>query len=206
MENNYILYGALTGNCLRAAVALEEAGLPYTTKKIALRRGEHKGAAFLAINPLGLVPALVAVSGDGEQTIFTESNAIMFYAAERTRGAKLIGVDMPSRTKILERFFFFLTEVISPSIAGFRLRGTGLDEGIRYFDQKIVESLTLADSFVRSDLYMAGDDFSLADIAAFTMAAAHKDKLDWSTLPNLSDWFNRVADRPAVKRGMSAFN
>lgn len=206
MDNHHILYGARTGNCLRAAIALEEAGVPYTTSVVALRRGEHKGAAFLAINPLGLVPALAVVDGDGKQTIITESNAIMFYAAEWTNGANPIGVDLHSRTTVHERFFYFLTEAISPSIAGFRLGGAGLADAAKFCDEKIVASLTLADSFVRSDAFMAGGRFSLADIAAFTIAAAHKDKLDWSALPNLNDWFNRVAARPAVQRGMSVFN
>jgi GST-like protein len=206
LDNHHILYGARTGNCLRAAVALEEAGVPYTISKIALRRGEHKGAEFLAINPLGLVPALAVVDGNAEQTIITESNAIMFYAGEWANGANLTGIDVQSRAKVLERFFYFLTEVISPSIAGFRLAGAGIVDGAKYCDEKIAASLTVADSFVRSDLFMAGGSFSLADIAAFTIAAAHKEKLDWSSLPSLNDWFNRVAGRPAVQRGMAAFN
>ena len=206
MDNHITLYGARTGNCLRAAVALEEAGIAYSVRKIALRQGEHKEAAFLAINPQGLLPALTVLSEGREQTLLTQSNAIMFYAAERASDPTLVGADLHARARTWERFFFFLTEVISPSVAGFKLVGEGLTAGTRYFHRSIVANLSLADSFVESSEYMAGHRFSLADIAAFTITAAHKEKLDWSELPNLSDWFNRVAARPAVQRGMSAFD
>jgi GST-like protein len=206
LDHQHILYGARTGNCLRAAVALEEAGLPHTIRKIALRRGEHKGAEFLAINPLGLVPALAVVDDSGGQTIITESNAIMFYAGEWAKDAHLLGVDLLSRAQVLERFFYFLTEAIAPSMAGFKLGGAGITDGARYCDAKIAESLTFADNFVRSNLFMAGERFSLADIAAYTIIAAHQEKLDWSVLPSLDAWFHRVGERPAVQRGMSAFN
>jgi len=53
------LYGAQTGNCLRAAIALEEAMVPYTVRHVDLRSGEHRRAAYLALNPAGQVPTMV---------------------------------------------------------------------------------------------------------------------------------------------------
>ncbi|WP_413456970.1 glutathione S-transferase family protein [Herbaspirillum huttiense] len=206
MDDHHILYGARSGNCLRAAVALEEAGIAHTIRKIALRQGEHKKPAFLAINPQGLVPALAVVRAGREQTLLTQSNAIMFYAAQRAADINLGGADLDAKARIWERFFFFLTEAIAPSMAGFKLAGEGLTDGTRYFHKSIVANLELADSYVRTNPYMAGESFSLADIAAYTITVAHKDKLDWSRLPNLDEWFKRVAARPAVARAMSAFD
>lgn len=151
-------------------------------------------------------PALAVANDSCRQTIITESNAIMFHADEWARDAHLLGVDLQSRAQVLERFFYFLTEAIAPSMAGFKLGGAGITDGAKYYDAKIAQSLTFADSFVRSNLFIAGERFSLADIAAYTIIAAHKEKLDWSTLPALNDWFHRIAGRPAVQRGMSAFN
>lgn len=206
MNTHYTLYGAKTGNCLRAAIALEEAGIAYDIEHLALRQGEHKHEAFLAINPFGVVPALIVEEADGNQTVITQSNAIVLYAAENAVGADVLGRDPLSRARTLERFFYFLTDAIAPSHAGFRIAGSGFAEAAQLLDQKVISSLSASEIFVRSAPYMAGSAFSIADIAAFTVMAVYQDKLDWSAQPALRDWFDRVADRKGVKLGMAKFN
>jgi len=51
---------------------------------------------------------------------------------------------------------------------------------------------------------MAGDQFSMADISAFTIAASMRDRLDWAVLSRLSRWFDAIEARPAVQRGLKS--
>src|SRR5215813_1252341 len=117
-----ILYGAPTGNCIRAAIALEEAGLPYVVRKIDLRNGEQHSASYLSLNPAGLVPTIVVQAEGVDSLVITQSNAIIFYAAERAAGRLLPKEGDAQRALVLERFFCFVTDVIAPSYASFLAR------------------------------------------------------------------------------------
>ena len=205
MNQQWILHGAPTGNCLRAAIALSEAGLPFTVKRVLLRSGEHKQAEYLAVNPLGQVPALAITGGEDGGTIITQSNAIMFHAAEAAPASGLLGTTPLARTKVFERFFYFLTEVIVPSSASFQLKSASAGAAAQILDSKFLARLSYAEEFLRSHAYIAGDEFTLADIAAFTIAFAYKDALDWSALPKMRAWYEHVAQRPGVQRGMDVF-
>lgn len=198
------LYGAPTGNCIRAAIALEEAGLAYSARHVDLAGGEHKRADHLALNPAGKVPMLVERKGDEPVFVLTQSNAIIFYAAERTRDRLLPEADRP-RATTYERFFFFLTDVIAVSHAAFSLRNEGISNGSTSLLKRMLTTIEMAEHFVRQDAYMASDSFSMADIAAYTIIASVEAHLPWARLPNLRRWYEVVADRPSVVRGLRAF-
>jgi GSH-dependent disulfide-bond oxidoreductase len=97
------LYGAKTGNSLRAAIGLSEAGLSYRIRHVDLQSGEQRGRAHLALNPAGKVPVLVVRSSAATSTtVVTQSNAILFYAAERSPDRLLPPQGTVSRVKALE--------------------------------------------------------------------------------------------------------
>lgn len=200
------LYGARTGNCLRVTVALEEAGLPYRPIRLDLRRGEHQTAEFLALNPDGKVPVIVdRIDGD-ETLVLTQSNAILFYVAEAAPGT-LFPVDgVRQRAVAYERFFYFLTDVIAPSHAAFQLRANGVkDSSSQVLDLRAMKTLTAAERFVETSEFIAGETFTLADIAAVTITFAIERHIDWSELPQLRRWYQSVMARPSVIRGLAAF-
>jgi GST-like protein len=205
MHPQLVLHGAPTGNCFRAAIALSEADLPYAIQRVQLRHGEHKQAEYLAVNPLGQVPALAIPGHDGPGNYITQSNAIMFYAAEATPAAGLLGKAPQERARVLERFFYFLTEVISPSHASFQLKNAFAPGAAQILDSRFLARLAYAEQFLLGQPYMAGDSFTLADIAAFTIAYAYREVLDWPSLPRLRAWYSHVAQRPSIQHGMSAF-
>lgn len=71
------LYAAGTSDGMRARIALEECGLPYTLRPIALEKAEHKTAAFLAMNPNGQIPVIVDRDGPGGKPLtLSQSTAI----------------------------------------------------------------------------------------------------------------------------------
>jgi GST-like protein len=200
------LYGAQTGNCLRAAIALEEAMVPYTVRHVDLRSGEHRRAAYLALNPAGQVPTMVDRSDEASPFVLSQSNAIIFYAAARAPGRLLPEHEGQERAIAYERFFFFVTDVIAPSHAAFFLRRQNAVEAPGLLDERMLAALSAAERYVTRSSFMAGDSFSLADIVAFTIASFVKKRLPWDRLPNLDRWYRTVDARPAVVRGLRAFN
>src|SRR5207253_5012395 len=78
-------YGRMSGNSSRAALGLAETRVAYQPHVLDTHRGENRAAAYLAVNPMGKIPALV----DGE-LILWESNAINWYLAEKFPQARLL--------------------------------------------------------------------------------------------------------------------
>ncbi|RQR44752.1 glutathione S-transferase family protein [Burkholderia sp. Bp9140] len=198
------LYGARTGNCRRAAIALAEAGIAYSVSQVDLRAGEHKSAAFRALNPRGLVPVMVEDGNTGPDLVLTQSNAIMFHAASRSR--ERLAPDQGRQSAVfLDRLFYFVTEVIAPNGSAFALAQQGDEPGARLLAGRSLDALVQAERFLTDSPYIAGDTFTLADIAAYTSVFAVTQDLDWSALPLLHAWYARIGARPGVVRGMAAF-
>lgn len=203
MPESIELYGAQTGNSLRAAIALAEVGIAFTVKPVDLRAGAQYQPEFLAVNPAGKVPALV----DHNFTpalVITQSNAIILYADQQAPGHLAPSQPGPARMRVLERFFYFVTDVIATSHAAFFLRQTGHKEVAAPLEYRALEHLMFAEDFL-SDGFMAGDTFSMADISAFTYVASVHNRLPWDKLPQMTRWFDMIEARPGVQQGMRAF-
>jgi GSH-dependent disulfide-bond oxidoreductase len=199
------LHGAKTGNCIRVAIALEETSVPYDVHPVDLATGGQRSPRHLTLNPLGKVPTLVDRSVPNQTLVLSQSNAILLYLAERSPGRLLpSGVD-GTRELALERFFYFVVDVIAPSHAAFFLRQSGSEDCHVALSQQVLERLGVAETFLTQMPFMAGAEFSLADIAALTITVSLQDKLDWDSYPRLRRWFEAVTDRPSVRRGFRAF-
>ncbi|PYY68954.1 glutathione S-transferase [Pseudomonas jessenii] len=203
MNDRIELFGANTGNSLRAAIALEEAGIAYTARRLDLYAQEHRGPDYLALNPAGKVPTLVD-HGTTPALVINQSNAIIQYADSIAPGKLAPAQPGPERTRVIDRYFFFVTDVIAPSHAAFFLHQARQDKAAAIIDLRVIEQLTYAESFLTGE-FMAGAQFTMADISAFTIARAFRDRLEWKLLPQLSRWFDSVEARPAVQRGLNVF-
>lgn len=195
------LIGARTGNCLRVAIALEETGWPYRVRRLDLARGEQRGAAHLALNPAGKVPTIRTADG----LLLSQSNAILLHVAERAPGL-LLPLDAAARAVALERFFYFVTDVIGVSFAAFLLRAAEQRAASLALEARANAALGHAARFLADGPFMAGAQFSLADICAYTIATAYQRHIDWAGAPQLAEWYQRLGRRPAVARGMAAFD
>jgi len=200
MEDVVELYAAPTGNCLRAVMALEEAGISYDLKTVDLKAGAHKRPPYTDLNPAGLVPTAVVPRTDGGPLVLTQSNAIILYAAGKMTGRLLPENDGTARALVLDRFFFFVTDVIVPSGAGFFLKREGEAEAAAKLDRRVLDALAGAERFAQQSRFIAGDNFSIADIAGFTFTRFARPSLPWAKLPNLQRWFEAVETRPGVQR------
>ncbi|MGE8064479.1 glutathione S-transferase family protein [Pseudomonas sp. NPDC089569] len=203
MSEQIELYGAETGNSLRAAIALEEAGIAYVARKLSLKNAEHKDAAYLLLNPAGQVPTLVDHSCTPPQ-IICQSNAIIQYADAKAPGHLAPACGGAERTAVYERYFYFVTDVIAPSHAAFFLRGKGFDDAAAQLERRVLEQIAYSERFLTGH-FMVANSFSMADISAFTLVLAMREHLNWGDLPVLLRWFDAIVSRPAVQRGLAAF-
>jgi len=200
------LYGAATGNSIRAAISLEESGLPYVAHRVDLRAGEHSIPSFLALNPAGKVPVLVDTREGDEELVLTQSNAIMLHIAQAAPDKLFSASSAAGRARLFERLFYFVTDVIAPSHAAFALREGQFGSAPAVMTARAIQNMEAAERFLLDGGYMAGDHFSIVDIAAVTICSTLASEMDWTTTPRLKAWFERIADRPSVVQGRHVFD
>ena len=189
-----------TPNSIKVVTALEEIGLPYDLKAVNVRTGEQKSEAFLGLNPNGKVPVLV---DDG--FILTESAAILVYLAEKT--GKLLPVDGETRARVFEQLFFHASG-LSPAFgnAGYFKRSSPEPQPIAEarFTKEAERILGLLDAALGKQRFMAGDAFTIADIAHFGWLWRRQfPGLTLDGRPHLSRWYDEVATRPASQRAIA---
>lgn len=201
------LFGDATGNSIRAAIALEESGLAYEPRKVTLARGEHRAAEYLRLNPTGRVPTLVDSGGQaGERLVLTQSNAIMLYIAEKS--GTLLSSNGVERVRALEWLCFFVTDVIAPSLQAFVLsRDTTAAHGdaVQRLNERALAFYEHVDRRLADRPFLAGNSFTVADVAGYTITTALESQLQWDALPHVHRWFGSVGARPAVQRGRQVF-
>jgi GST-like protein len=200
------LYGAKTGNCLRVSIALEEAFVPYHVAHIDLSAGGQHQAEYVKLNPFAKVPTLVDAFGPNGPHVISQSNAILLYLSEKAPGRLVPFERGLQRYRALERFLFFVTDVIAPSHAAFHLTQATDGRNSKELQAKAVSALCFAERLASEAKFIAGDQFTIADIVAFTIAVAMEPMLRWNTLPNLKRWFCDVERREDVARGLKAFD
>jgi GSH-dependent disulfide-bond oxidoreductase len=201
------LHGAKTGNCLRAAIGLSEAGLPYKIRHVDLGRGEQRDEAHLALNSAGKVPVLVARGSVNAQAfVLTQSSAILFYADAQAPGRILPLHADRTRISALEAFFYFTSDVIALNGAAFGLRSREFSGAAATLTERCIGAILASERFLIDTEFMGAASFSIADIAAFTIISAVSRDLPWNRLPRLAPWHERIRCRPAVQTGMRAFD
>ena len=203
------LYSWATGNGRRASIMLEESGLPYTVHAMELSTKVQKEPWYLKLNPYGRIPAIVD-RGDGkgdfaEPIVVFESGAILIYLAEKS--GKLLPTSPRARAETL-KWLFFQTSDVGPMAMQIhwldRLKQAGKPHANLDVYRDEVETLYgIMDRRLAEVPYLAGD-YSIADIAAYPWVFRHDmQEIDLAAFTNLSAWFDRVASRPAVQRGMN---
>lgn len=189
-----------TPNSVKVVIALEELGLTYDLKPVNVRAGEQKAQAFLALNANGKVPVLV---DDG--FVLTESAAILVHLAEKY--GSLLPADGPDRARVFEQLFFHAS-ALSPAFgnAGFFRRSSPEPQPIAEarFVTEAERILGLLDARLADQPFVAGQEFTIADIAHFGWLWRRQfPDLTLDDRPNLSRWYEAIAARPAVQRAIA---
>jgi GST-like protein len=187
------LYTWTTTNGRRAIIMAEEAGLPYNLHWINIQKGEQKTPEYAKINPYRKIPSMTDSDGPGGKpaTIF-ESVAICFYLAEKS--GKFLGTPV-EKPDVLKWSMFHATNVLWTTGGLGRINDPVIESGSK-------SQLETMDKHLANNEYFAGS-YSVADIIPFTRIGAIKhDVVKVSDYPNVAKWLERVAARPAVKKGM----
>ena len=195
------LYAHGSPNPHKVSIALEELGLAYEAKVVDIWQGEQFGPAFQALNPNGKVPAIV--DDESGLTIY-ESNAILLYLAEKT--GRLLPTDPAERWEAIQ-LLFFQAACVGPmwgQRAPFSLFAP--DKPAYAVDRYANEGNRLErvlDHLLDGREYFLKSGYSIVDIAVFGWAwCAHHQGFPVDDQPNLSAWYDRVAVRPAVQKGV----
>jgi GSH-dependent disulfide-bond oxidoreductase len=199
------LYAAATSNSIRARVALEECGLPYTLHPVALDKGEHKTAAFLAMNPNGQIPVIVDRDGPGGKPLtLSQSTAILVYCAEKS--GKFMPREGAARAAMLEALMTASTDVtpIFGSYFGVLRSKEPHAFTAQMFKDRLRTFFKVWDELLSRRKFCAGDEVTIADFSLYAGYARLKgvapDIVDG--LAQVARWGEAMGARPAIQRAL----
>ena len=198
------LYTAGTQNGHRAALALEESGLPYRAHKLNLQAGDARKPEYLKINPAGVIPAIVDQDGPGGRPLaLSQSGAIALYVAEKS--GKLLPKDPARKAEALRWLMQACTDCAVTSGAIFQLANNAPEKSpvnVEFFEKRLLSFLTACEQHLAGREYFA-DEFSVADLALYPIVNHRKAMIEKAgAFPSLLAWAARVGARPAVAKGM----
>ncbi len=199
------LYTWGTPNGRKISIALEELGLDYQVRNVDITRGAQFAADFLAVNPNNKIPAITDSNGpDGAPIDLFESGAILIYLAEKT--GRLLPATPRERYETLQWLMLQMGGV-GPMLGQAhhfrRFAPEPLPYAIERYTSEAARLYGVLDTRLAGRDWLAGGQYSIADIATFPWIARHDwQGMDLARFPNLRRWFDTIAARPAVQRGM----
>ncbi len=209
------LYSLGTPNGVKVTVMLEEllalghAGAEYDAWLIRIHEGDQFGSGFVAANPNSKIPALVDRSGSAPIRVF-ESGAILLYLAEKF-GA-FLPKDAATRTECLSWLFWQMGS--APYLGGgfghfYAYAPTKIEYAIDRFAMEVKRQLDVLDRRLADNAYLAGPDYTIADIAVWPwygqltrgLLYGGGEFLQVEEYKNVRRWTEEIGARAAVKRG-----
>ncbi|HSH73449.1 MAG TPA: glutathione S-transferase N-terminal domain-containing protein [Methylophilaceae bacterium] len=199
-----------TPNGRKVSIMLEELGIPYQVHPVNLGKNEQFSADFSVISPNNKIPAIVDSEAEGGPLMIFESGAILTYLAEKT--GQLLAPSGHERFKALE-WLYWQVSALGPMLGQLGYFAVRCDEksplAIQRFTVEADRLLSVMEKRLSDNQYLAGDNYSIADIAAYpwTLAATGylKDVLadSFASKPAVQRWLDVIGNRPAVQRGMA---
>jgi GST-like protein len=199
------LYGMSSPNVLKIMIALEEFGLAYEFVHVDLFSEGQFHPDFLALNPNSKVPVLVDERGADHQPIF-ESGAILQYLAEVE--GKFLPQSGPGRYAVIKWLTLQLATVgpLLGQLNHFCTYAPPSEEySIGRYSREATRIYTMLDHRLAASLYLAGPDYSIADMATLPWTDYfERQSLPRSDFPNIQRWRDTLEARPAVMRARAA--
>jgi len=201
-------YALTSPNVQKIYIMLEETKLPYKEHFVDVWKGDQYNPDFIKINPNSKIPAIVDSDGPGGKpiTVF-ESGAILIYLAEKT--GQFMPKDPAKRYDVLQ-WLFLQTSSIGPMFGQFThfKMFAPKDKDNSYsmgrYQTEVKRLYEVLEKRLANSKYLAGDDYSIADIATFPWTRNHDIQgVKWEDNPNLARWFKSIDERPAVKAALA---
>ena len=188
---------------IASLIVLCETNTKFEPIRLSFYNQEQTKPEYLAINPKGRVPALVADHGT-----LTETAAILTYIAELHPKANLIPKDVFLRAKMNEMLTYLASTVHvnhAHKIRGARwaTKKGSFEDMTGKVAENMLESFGLIEEALATGPWIMGDQYTIADANLFTIATwLEGDGVPMMKLPNVAAHFARMQDRPAVKRAL----
>jgi GSH-dependent disulfide-bond oxidoreductase len=215
-DNPFQLYSLATPNGVKATIMFEElieaghSGAEYDAWTINIGDGEQFGSGFVGVNPNSKIPALLDQSGDTPFRVF-ESGAILVHLAEKF--GMFLPDDAQARAEVLSWVFWQVAS--GPFIGGgfghfYAYAPEKYEYPINRYAMETKRIFDVADQRLAQSRFLAGDEYTLADIANFPWLAPFTEGNiynDARTFLSIDDykhvgrWVKEIAARPAVQRG-----
>jgi GSH-dependent disulfide-bond oxidoreductase len=199
------VYTEATPNGHKVHIMLEECGLPYRVHHIRIGEGDQFRPDFLKISPNNKIPAIVDADGpDGKPISLFESGAILLYLASKT--GKFLGRNDREKFTTLQWLMFQMGGV-GPMLGQahhFRIYAPEkIEYAINRYTNEAKRLYDVIDRQVAKEGYLAGAEYTIADIATFPWLRSWKNQgIEWDDFPHAKRWFDEIAARPAVVRGV----
>jgi glutathione S-transferase len=192
-----------SGNVQKVIFLLEELGTPYTREDYGRQFNNTQDAAYLKLNPNGKVPTLV----DGDVVVW-ESNTILRYLASKLKKDALYPTDLAARTQVERWMDWMLAALNYHYVQVFKDSKKAANERAATFEADAKElgtQLSILDGAIAGKAWVAGKDFTLADIALGPVVHRCLDfPIALPALGSLKAWRARLAGRPAFKKATGA--
>lgn len=204
---NLDLHFAATPNGWKISIMMEECKLAYNLIPLNIGSGDQFKEEFLSLNPNGRMPVLVDHNTENGSLTLFESGAILMYLAEKT------GKFLPDYSD--KRGFYTVTQWVFWQMANLGPMGGQAShfvnyagrEGNEYAKSRYLNEydrlLGVMNYQLEKNTYLAGDEYSIADIASFPWLLPYKRYgFDLTLFPHLKRWFDEIKVRPAVQKGV----
>ena len=209
------LYSLATPNGVKVVIMLEEllskghSDAEYDAHLIDISEGDQFGSGFVAINPNSKIPALLDNSMTKPARVF-ESGAILLYLAEKFND--FLPTEHAQRTECLSWLFWQVGS--APYLGGgfghfYSYAPFKIEYCIDRFTMEVKRQFDVLDQHLANNEYMAGDEYSIADMAIYPWVAGVVENsvygaaefLEAHTYKNLNRWVQKLSEREAVQRG-----
>ncbi|HEY5634824.1 MAG TPA: glutathione binding-like protein [Burkholderiaceae bacterium] len=201
------LYTWPTPNGHKIHIMLEECRLAYAVHPIDIGAGDQFSPEFLAISPNNKMPAMRDSDGpDGKPIALFESGAILVYLAGKT------GRFMPASDRgkyVVLQWLMWQMASFGPMLGQthhFRVYAPErIDYAINRYTNEARRLYRVLDTrLANTGAYVAGRSYTIADMAIFPWCRSHANQgVDLGEFGHVRRWFDRIAARPAVRRGVA---
>ena len=195
-----------TPNGWKISIMLEETGLPYRVVPVNIGRGEQFKPEFLALSPNNRMPAIVDHDppGGGAPIGVFESGAILLYLGDKT--GQFLPRDLRGRTETTQWLMWQMGGLGPMAGQAHHFRQYAPEKiayGIDRYTKEVNRLYGVMNRRLADRPFLAGD-YSIADMAAYPWVVPYKNQgQDLEEFPNVKRWFEAMAARPAVERGLA---
>jgi GST-like protein len=177
------LYGGGTPNVFKILIMLSETDLPFALERVNVAAEEQFRPEFVALNPNCKIPLIIDQDGpNGQPLVLAESGAILLYLAEKT--GRFLPSEPTARARTFQWLMFQIASVgpmFGQAVHFTHAAPEGNEYGRQRYVTEVRRQYALMDAHLATNAYLAGEAFTIADMATYPWAANYLGTLGMAT-------------------------